>query len=134
MIQDYNGAIIDCDKAIELAPDYYRGYFTRGDIKIFDLKSFDGIVDLGRALALVTDPKEKADILGVRATAYETKAFQELGSDAGELVAKAIQDYSDAYELDSKPLYKKYQEALIDRLTEYVKNHGTFPCNYSAPL
>lgn len=78
-------------------------------------------------MALVTDPKEKADILGVRATAYETKAFQELGSDAGELVAKAIQDYSDAYELDSKPLYKKYQEALIDRLTEYVKNHGTFP-------
>lgn len=127
MIQDYNGAIIDCDKAIELAPDYYRGYFTRGDIKIFDLKSFDGIVDLGRALALVTDPKEKADILGVRATAYETKAFQELGSDAGELVAKAIQDYSDAYELDSKPLYKKFQEALINKLTEYVKRHGTFP-------
>lgn len=127
MVQDYNGAILDCDRAIELAPDYYRGYFIRGDIKIFDLKSFDGIVDLERALALVTDHKEKADILGIRATAYETKAFQELGSDAGEFVAKAIQDYSEAYELDKKPLYNELREKLIDKLTEYVQKNGSFP-------
>ena len=127
MIRNYGSAILDCDKAIELAPDYYRGYFTRGDIKIFDIGSYEGIVDLERALFFVLDPKEKADILGLRATAYERKAFQELGANAGDLAAKAILDYEEAYKLSNQPMYQEFKNKLIDKIKEYVQQRGSFP-------
>ena len=33
-LHDVGGAILDCESAIELAPNYYRSYFIRGDIKL----------------------------------------------------------------------------------------------------
>ena len=107
--------------------NYYRGYFTRGDIKIFDIGSYEGIVDLERALFFVLDPKEKADILGLRATAYERKAFQELGANAGDLAAKAILDYEEAYKLSNQPMYQEFKNKLIDKIKEYVQQRGSFP-------
>ena len=127
MVRDYGGAILDCDRAIELAPDYYRGYFIRGDVKIFDTGSYEGMADLERALSLVLDPKEKADILGIRATANERRAFQELGANAGDLVSKALLDYEEAYKLSNQKMYQELKNQLITKITEYVERKGAFP-------
>ena len=80
-LREIGKAIICCDKAIAFNPNWYRGYFLRGDIKIFEMNMFnDGLLDLERALALCNVPKDKADIYALRATAYEQKAFEELVS------------------------------------------------------
>ena len=73
-LHDVGGAVLDCESAIELAPNYYRSYFIRGDIKFFDLRSFnEGLMDINKALSLVPQNRnnEKADILSLRGMAKD---------------------------------------------------------------
>lgn len=108
-------ALIYCDKAISFNPEWYRGYFLRGDIKIFDMDMFnEGLLDLEKSIALCDDPICKADIFSLRGFAYEQKAFKER-KDMGNLTLKAIRDYQEAYRLTQDLQYKKYEEDLIEK-------------------
>jgi len=40
-LKKYQEALNDCNKAIELNPEYAKAYLRRGDIKM-ELKDFDG--------------------------------------------------------------------------------------------
>lgn len=112
---EYGKAILYCDKAITYNPNWYRGYFLRGDIEIFDMDMFnEGLLDLERALALCDSPYYKADIYSLRGTAYEQKAFKDRRNMA-HLINKALNDYLKAYELTQNSIYLKYKDDLIKR-------------------
>lgn len=112
---EYGKAILYCDKAITFNPDWYRGYFLRGDIKIFDMDMFnEGVLDLERALALCESPFYKADIYSLRGTAYEQKAFKDRKNIVG-LVSKALDDYQKAYELTQDQKYLRYKDELVSK-------------------
>lgn len=114
-LREIGKAIICCDKAIAFNPNWYRGYFLRGDIKIFEMNMFnDGLLDLERALALCNVPKDKADIYALRATAYEQKAFEDRER-MTLYVANALGDYQKAYELTQNPEYLRYKDELVNK-------------------
>ena len=108
-------ALIYCDKVISFNPEWYRGYFLRGDIKIFDMDMFnEGLLDLEKSIALCDDPIAKADIFSLRGLAYEQKAFKERKG-ISNFILKAITDYREAYRLTQDLKYKKYEEELIKK-------------------
>lgn len=112
---EYGKAVLYCDKAITFNPAWYRGYFLRGDIKIFDMDMFnEGLLDLERALALCESPFYKADIYSLRGTAYEQKAFKDRERMA-YFVSKALSDYQQAYELTQNPKYLSYKDELVNK-------------------
>lgn len=120
-------ALLDYDKVIALAPNYYRGYEMRGDIKIFEFNQIDdGLLDIERALALADRNDYKADCLGLKATALEKKAFQ-LPPNAATLVGMALKAYDEAYELSNDESYKTLKAKLANRVRSYIKAHGRFP-------
>ncbi len=126
-LKNLGEALLDYDKVIALAPNYYRGYEMRGDIKIFEFNQIDeGLLDLERAYALADRNDYKADCLGLKATALEKKAFQ-LPPDAATLIGMAIKAYDDAYELTNDDSYIMLKNKLADRVKSYIKEHGRFP-------
>lgn len=75
-LREPGAALLDYDKAIELSPNYYRGYEMRGDVKIFEFNLIDdGLLDLERAYALASKNEYKADCLGLKAKALEKKSL-----------------------------------------------------------
>ena len=119
-------ALLYCDKAIAFNPEWYRGYFLRGDIKIFDMEMFDeGFLDLEKALALCNDPTAKADIYSLRGFAYEEKAFKER-KNIVKFVIKALEDYQEAYNLTRDPKYKVYKDELVQRFNNGKINDENF--------
>lgn len=111
-------ALLYCDKIIAFNPEWYGGYFLKGDIKIFDMDMFnEGLLDLEKALALCNDPTAKADIYSLRGFACEEKAFKER-KDMGKLVVKAVEDYQKAYDLTQNPEYEELLEKLIQRFNK----------------
>ena len=48
-IDDFIGAIRDCDKAIELNPNYAKAYYNRGIAKIKLGRKEEGCFDLNKA-------------------------------------------------------------------------------------
>ena len=129
-LNNYAAAILDCDYAINIDPTYYRAYFIRGDIKVFDIRSFnDGLLDIEKALVLIPDSKiyEKADIIALRGSARASKALVELGYDATMLVSQALADYDEAYKLVPFPIYKQRAKELSDEINNYIKIHKQFP-------
>ena len=129
-LNNYAAAILDCDYAINIDPTYYRAYFIRGDIKVFDIRSFnDGLLDIEKALVLIPDSKiyEKADIIALRGSARASKALVELGYDATMLVSQALADYDEAYKLVPLPIYKQRAKELSDEINNYIKIHKQFP-------
>lgn len=122
---EYGKAILYCDKAIIFNPDWYRGYFLRGDIKIFDMDMFnEGILDIERALALCEIPFYKADIYSLRGTAYEQKAFRDK-KNMMYLVNKALDDYQKAYDITKDPKFLRYKEELTNKFnnSKVLKNN-----------
>ena len=114
-LKEIGKAVICCDRAIGFNPNWYRGYFLRGDIKIFEMDMFnDGLLDLERALTLCYVPTDKADIYALRATAYEQKAFEDRERMAF-YVANALSDYQKAYELTRNPKYLRYKDELANK-------------------
>ena len=114
-LKNFGMALIYCDKAITLYPNWYRGYYLRGDIKIFEMNMFnEGLLDLEKALALCESPHYAAEILSLRGTAYEQKAFAERKNMA-TLVAKAIDDYCSAYNLTKNPVYMEWKDKIVQR-------------------
>ena len=117
-------AVVCCDMAIAFNHSWYRGYFLRGDSKIFDMNMFDdGLLDLERALALCNVPKDKADIYALRATAYEQKAFKDRKKMA-LYVANALSDYQKAYELTQNSEYLRYKDELANKFNNSKVSKG----------
>ena len=126
-LKNLGEALFDYDKAISLSPNYYRGYQNRGDIRIFEFDQIEeGLIDLEKAYTLAPRDFEKADCLGLKATALEKKAFQ-LPPNASEYILKALKAYDDAYKLTNDNLYKNLSDKLINRLKTYMRNNGDFP-------
>lgn len=113
---DFGGAILDCNKAIEIAPENYRAYFVKGDINALDIENYQGgLTDLNIALSLVLEKQNKADILGVRGIVY-WRLYLQTNDDL--YAVKAISDYDEAYKLTGYKIY----ENRIDEMTEYIKS------------
>ena len=94
---DYQGAIADCNKAIELDPKYTKAYGNRGIAK-YELGDNQGaIADYNKAIEL--DPKN--------AKAYHNRGWAkgELGDNQG-----ACLDWSKAGELGDSDAYKLINE------------------------
>jgi len=49
LIKDYKGAIEDCNKAIELNPNYAKTYYNRGNSKIRLGQKDDDCLDFSKA-------------------------------------------------------------------------------------
>ena len=114
-LRETGKAIVYCDRAIAFNPNWYRGYFYRGDIKIFDMNMFnDGLLDLERALTLCNVPTDKADIYALRATAYEQKMFKDR-TNMSHYLLKAMDDYQKAFELTNNPEYLKMKDELVNK-------------------
>jgi len=118
-LSDYWGAIADCDKAIGINPYYYRSYLIRGDTKGYFLKDQQaGIKDLDIALSLVNTKKEKADVLGLKATQeynWANKIIREEKSEDFDLAVFLLNDakvnFQEAYNLSGDKMY-------LDRLNQ----------------
>ena len=68
---DYQGAIDDYSKAIELDPENPDLYISRARLKIL-LKYFQGAIDhYSKALELTTHESDKKEILELRSKAYQ---------------------------------------------------------------
>ena len=120
-LHDVGGAVLDCESAIELAPNYYRAYFIRGDIKFFDLRSFnEGLMDINKALSLVPQNRnnEKADILGLRGMAKASKALVERPYDLKLVLADAVKDLDEAYSLYPRPLFIERKNEILSELNK----------------
>lgn len=114
-LKETGKAVLCCDRAIAFNPNWYRGYFLRGNIKIFDMDMFnDGLLDLERAIALCDVPRDKADIYALRGTAYEQKAFIDR-KNMLKFVTNALSDYQKAYELTQNPKYLRYKDELVNK-------------------
>lgn len=119
-LHDVGGAVLDCEIAIELAPNYYRPYFIRGDIKFFDMRSFnDGLMDINKALSLVPNERknEKADILALRGTAKASKALVERPYDLKLVLTDAVKDLDDAYALYPRPMFRERKNEILSEST-----------------
>lgn len=120
-LHDVGGAVLDCESAIELAPNYYRAYFIRGDIKFFDLRSFnEGLMDINKALSLVPQNRnnEKADILSLRGMAKASKALVERPYDLKLVLADAVKDLDEAYSLYPRPLFIERKNEILSELNK----------------
>lgn len=118
-LHDVGGAVLDCENAIELAPNYYRPYLIRGDLKFFDLRSFDEeLMDINKALSLVPNNRnnEKADILALRGTAKASKALVERPHDLKIVLADAVKDLDEAYSLYPRPLFLERKTEILSEL------------------
>jgi tetratricopeptide (TPR) repeat protein len=116
---DFDGAIADFNRAIELAPEYAAAYTNRGDARRSKGDLDGAIADLDRAIKL--DSKN--------AGAYYSRAYaKRLKKDA----AGAIADYTRAIELDGKDgnaykergdvwLEKKKYHAAIDDIQKAIQ-------------
>lgn len=114
--KDYGGALLDCNKAIEISPNYYRAYFVKGDINALDIENFQGgLTDLNIALSLVDNECKKADILGIRGIVY-WRLYLQTNDDL--YAAKAIYDYSEAYKLTNNKLY----DDRVKEMSDYIKS------------
>lgn len=118
-LHDMGGAVFDCENAIELAPNYYRPYFIKGDIKFFELRSFDeGLMDINKSLSLVPTNRsnEKADILALRGMAKASKALVERPYDLKIVLEDAIKDLDEAYALYPRPLFIERKNEILGEL------------------
>lgn len=126
-LKNLGEALLDFDKVIALAPNYYRGYQMRGDLRIFEFNQIDeGLLDLERAYALADRSDYKADCLGLKATALEKKAFQ-LPPNASEYIVKALVAYDEAYKLTSDNYYHSLRDKMVNRVKAYIRKNGAFP-------
>ena len=126
-LKNLGEALLDYDKVIALAPNYYRGYEMRGDIKIFEFNQIDdGLLDIERAYSLADRNDYKADCLGLKAAALEKKAFL-LPPDAATLIGMALKAYNEAYELTKDESYIALKNKMANRVKAYIKTHGRFP-------
>ncbi|WP_017295660.1 serine/threonine-protein kinase [Geminocystis herdmanii] len=132
-LKQYDKAIIDYTKAIELDPNYISAYYNRGDA-YEELNQYEkAIIDYTKAFELVPDYTKARKLLDIYtkiielnpndATAYNNRgdAYEKF-----KLSEKAIIDYTKAIELDPNnanaynnrgDAYKKleqYEEAIID--------------------
>ena len=113
---DFGDAILDCNKAIEIEPEYYRAYFVKGDINALDIENYQGgLTDLNIALSLVSEKENKADILGIRGIVY-WRMYLQTNDDL--YAAKAIADYNEAYKLTNYQIYND----RIKEMSDYIKN------------
>ena len=126
-LKNLGEALLDYDKVISLSPKNYRGYQMRGDIRIFEFNQIDeGLLDLERAYTLAQKNYEKADCLGLKASALEKKAFQ-LPPNASEYILKAIKSYDAAYNLTNNSNYVNLRNKMINRVKAYIRINGEFP-------
>jgi len=96
---DYNGALADYTKAIEINPNYSRAYVNRGDIKV--LAGFEdyygAIADYTKAIEILKDRlTTRLDYI------YASRAYakRSLGDNKG-----AIADYTKAIEINPNDKY-----------------------------
>ena len=109
---DFALAVVDCNKCIEMDPEWYRGYFIRASIKYFNKHIVDdALFDLDIALALVDKPSMKADVLGIRGTIYHNEALTN-HMDIN-LARKAISDFREAYKLNPNDQYKSRIDMIL---------------------
>ncbi|GHT83929.1 hypothetical protein FACS1894137_06260 [Spirochaetia bacterium] len=134
--EDYEGAIREFSKAIELEPDYYSAYVGRG-LAYQGKEEYDrAIADFTRAIKIDPDAKDVDNVYNVRAETYReqedyasaiadyTKAIQ-INPDAsfafcgrGEAYsgngddARAIKDFSKAIQLNPEYVWALYCRGL----------------------
>lgn len=115
-------SILDCDKAINLAPEYPEAYFVRGDAKAFELLDYyGGLVDIEKAIALsdyyYSNPKQlainKSDMLGLKAIIYWNLFVKEKDN---ALWNKMLEAFDEAYRISSNDYY-------IDLKNFYVRKY-----------
>ena len=98
---NFGEAILNCDDAINLNNKCYQAYLTRGDIKIFELQQInEGLIDLEIATALAENPRDKADVIGLKGTAYARKAMKEKCRTSA---LKALQYYEESLSIYPMP-------------------------------
>lgn len=127
--KNIGAALLDCDKAISLDPEFSEPYFVRGDAKAFELSDYyGGLADIEKALALVdynypklSDLKyHKSDMLGIKGTIYNHLMTREKKT---EFWTKINESFDEAYKLNPDKIYMErkaasyliYQSLLEDK-------------------
>lgn len=127
--KNIGAALLDCDKAISLDPEFSEPYFVRGDAKAFELSDYyGGLADIEKALALVdynypklSDLKyHKSDMLGIKGTIYNHLMTRE---EKTEFWTKINESFDEAYKLNPDKIYMErkaasyliYQSLLEDK-------------------
>ena len=125
--KDIGKALLDCDNAILLDPEYSQSYFVRGDAKAFELLDYHGgLIDIEKALALVdynyTNPHTlkgyKSDFLGIKAEIYGRLMIKELDPNYYSKIETCLDE---AYELNPLPIYKKAKEDFYGIYNQLIK-------------
>ena len=112
--EDYDSAVADFDKAIELNPEYAEAYFGRGAILVHTDEYERGIEDLDKAIEL--NP-ERASAYRLRGIAYIThkEDFESAIADFDKAVALSPDDAT-AYQARGMTWFLKeeYDKAVAD--------------------
>lgn len=111
--KEVGAALLDCDNSISFAPEFAEPYFTRGDIKAFELSDYyGGLADIEKALALVDYnypdldllKYHKSDMLGLRGTIYNHLMVKEKNPNFWK---KIKESFEEAYQLNPDEMYKQ---------------------------
>lgn len=115
-------AILNCDRAIDLAPEYPEAYQIRGDAKAFELLDYyGGLVDLEKAVTLsdyyFTDKYQRAmikgDILGLESTIYWNLFLKEKDM---KFLNKSMELIDKAYKVSNDKGYLNVKQYRINEL------------------
>ena len=122
---DNGGALIDCDNCIDLDPNFYSGYYTKGQIRALKLDQIsDGLLDIEKALSLAPNIEIKADIIAVKGYIYRTASSKYEGgsTDNIEMLKKSYECYKQAYELTGNSDYQNCANDIVN-IKNYILNH-----------
>lgn len=112
-LNDYNNALKDYSKAVEIDPKSYYGYAIRGSFYDYYLKDYDkALKDYSKAIKFAPWVHEYYDMRG---DLYRYKLFD---------YKKALEDYSAAININSKKTRKYYQKRgnlYENELNDYKK-------------
>lgn len=132
-LKDFGGAILDCDNAIALNSEWSRAYFTKGDIKAFEMSDLHGgLLDIEKALSLVdynyTNQKElaynKGDMLGIKAIICWRLTLKE--KDASFFI-KTRDALTKAYDLTGNKRHLQILDDYYKEIKDIISRKGVFP-------
>lgn len=124
-LKDFSSSQADLKLAMELNPEFYRSYFTYGDMLFFDLHRYnEGLAYMEQALDKVPKQRNKdvADILALIGTSKASIVFLGLSSEPAKMLQESIDDMERAYSLNPRKLYLVRKNEIIEEINKRKSN------------
>ena len=124
-LKDFSSAQTDLEVAMELNPDFYRSYFTYGNMLFYDLHRYnEGLSYMQQALDKVPKQRNKdiADILALIGMSKASVVFLGLSTEPTKMLHESIDDIDRAYSLNPRNLYLERKSEILEEINKRKSN------------